>query len=96
MEKGQQVIRCKACGSNKIKLIGNLYLLLGLILLASPFFLLWLPVIGWIMIPIVLIGGIILTIASLFSKKYRVKCNACNNSFNVSKNDYTKFKHFIK
>ena len=93
---GQDFITCKSCGSNKITLVGNIYYIIASASFLSIFFLLWLPIIGWIAIPIVLIISIVSLIIGFASKKSRVKCAACNNCFNISKVNYKKLKNLLK
>lgn len=96
INKGQSIVECNSCGSNRITLVGNLFYIMGSIFFISIFFLLWIPIFGWIAIPIVILCSLISFIIGIFSKKYRVKCSACNNGFNISKEKYKHLKKIIK
>lgn len=96
---GQQIVTCKNCGSNKVKVStpganGCAMFFLGLIIAS---FGIWIPFVGWFfMIPL----GIILMLCSilvpLLQKKYGVTCQDCTHKFDITKEEYTRYKKEIE
>lgn len=94
--RGQKIVICNSCGSNKIKLVGNIYYMIGLICIAIIPGLIWIPILGWALIPVCLILSIVLLIIGSISKKSRVTCTECKNGFNISKEKYKRLKKLLK
>ncbi|WP_370225243.1 hypothetical protein [Cytobacillus sp.] len=89
MNKGQEVIHCKKCGSNRITRVPVI-----LILFLSGSCFLWIPIIGWIAAPILFLLALLM--AFLPSGKRIVKCEDCKHSFPVDNKVYKEFKEAIK
>ena len=88
----QDIINCRACGSNKIKLIGNIFYYYASIFFLLSCGLIWIPIIGWVLIPVALVCGLVSLIIGIFYNKYRVKCVECDNGFSVPKEKYLSLK----
>lgn len=93
---GQEVIRCKNCGSNKVEISNTGCGLFGsgivLILMG-----IWIPIIGWFYI--IPAGVIMMLIGILFPiiiKNKSVTCKSCNHKFSVNKKVYQAYKKEIK
>lgn len=93
--KGQQIINCTKCGSNKVKQawFKGATLLIGFLGIGIC---MWIPIIGWILIPVfavVMLAGIV----GLFipTKETTFQCVECKHSFNVDKEKVKEYKEFI-
>lgn len=86
---GQEIIKCKKCGSNRITGIP----VIAILFLSAGCFV-WIPVIGWIGAPILLLAAIVLMV--LPTGKRFVRCEDCKHSFDVDKSKYKEFKEAIK
>ena len=74
---------CNKCGSEKLRGFS----------LATIFFLgflisIWIPILGWMLAPILLIGGFV----ALFIPKRFIRCQECKNMMTVNKSTYKEFK----
>lgn len=96
--KGQQIVTCPNCGSNKIKVttagasgcagfgMGFLLIVVGI----------WIPVIGWfVVIPL---GGIIMLLSLILpwlAKNATVNCQDCGHRFKISKETMKEYNRYI-
>lgn len=84
--KGQQIITCKKCGSNKVNRQHPAiaaFLGIGCAM--------WIPIIGWILIPIFFIIGLV----TMFGKVV-FKCEECKHVFPVTKDQLQEYKQALK
>lgn len=98
MKKGQQVVFCKNCGSNKIKITPHPYIG-GLLALGLALFFVgaWIPFFGWfIMLPLGLILFAISLILPFIVQTMTVSCNSCSHRSKISKKKYRIYKKAIK
>ncbi|MGM0228712.1 hypothetical protein IGJ28_000774 [Enterococcus sp. AZ091] len=96
--KGQRIVTCPNCGSNKVKVTtagasGCAGFGFGFILIVGG---IWIPVIGWfVLIPL---GGMIMLvslIAPMFAKNASVTCQECEHKFSISKEKMQKYNRYI-
>jgi Zn finger protein HypA/HybF involved in hydrogenase expression len=95
MNRGQEVVTCGKCGSNKVQPVGGkgMVIFTGLLTMGVGA---WIPIIGWFLIMpvgfLILIGGII----SLFfkAKSKRFKCLECKQINLATIEAYEAFKAF--
>ena len=84
-QRGQQIIVCKKCGSNKVN---RVHVAIALFLSAGCF--MWIPILGWICAPICLLLGLI----TMFGRIV-FKCEECKHNFAVNKNMYKEYKSYL-
>lgn len=88
-QKGQQIINCKNCGSNRIQLLGPATFVLSFITVGSC--LLWFI----ITIPISIIC-FIMAFIFLFLPFRIAKCHECKHSQRISKEKYKELKCYLR
>lgn len=85
--KGQQLITCSKCGSNKLRKADSSGTVAGMLLLFG-FLIVWIPIVGWILGTLLILGGlavaILASIPSLNTTK-TMQCVECKNRFKVDK-----------
>lgn len=93
---GQDVIRCKNCGSNKIQVssVGCALFGVGFMLII---FGIWIPFLGWfIMMPAGAIFMLLGMLSPLLFQNKNVTCKSCEHTFSVDKNTYKEYRKSIK
>ena len=97
MNKGQEIVTCKKCGSNKVQDTGGKggVLFTGFMMVSLG---MWIPIIGWfIMIPV----GLLMMIAAIISMFFKTtergfKCRECKHMFTVPMESFKEYKEFLK
>lgn len=84
--KGQDIIVCKKCGSNKVNKVP-----LGLQLFATAGCLMWIPIIGWVLAPIVFLISLLTPFGKIV-----FKCEECKHQFPVDKETYKQYKEYLR
>lgn len=75
---------CPSCGSPNVRKIGPG--LMGFISLLTAGCMIWIPVIGWIAAPVLVVLAVVFWIMALIpSGKMSYQCQACKNWFTVPK-----------
>lgn len=82
--KGQDIIRCTKCDSNKVQVVP-----MKVALFLTGGCLIWVPVIGWIAAPIAWIVMFVL----MFTKGHLFRCAECKHAWNVDKGTYKEYKN---
>lgn len=97
MSKGQQIVECSNCGSNKVQDQGGKVVFL-LVSLAVISFGIWIPFIGWfLMIPIGILMFIYGVISIFFKTTHRnFKCLECKHIFKVSMDTFKQYQSFLR
>ena len=75
-------------------MIGNIFYYYASIFFLLSCGLIWIPIIGWVLIPVALVCGLVSLIIGIFYNKYRVKCVECDNGFSVPKEKYLSLRTF--
>lgn len=83
----EEVISCPKCRSNKVRV--NPFL--KYILIAAVLFI-WIPVLGWITGPFLLIVALAAWIVKKYKKIQTMKCQECKHPFTVDWNKFNKYK----
>ncbi|WP_411955111.1 hypothetical protein ACKXGF_04945 [Alkalibacillus sp. S2W] len=89
MSEGQNIITCNKCGSNKVDRLP-----LALTFLVIGACIVWIPVLGWFLAPILFLIALIIPI--MFYKKVFMKCKDCKHIFDVKKDVYKEYKEFLQ
>lgn len=86
--QGQNIIHCEKCGSNKVTKLP-----MFLILFASAGCMVWIPVIGWILAPLLFLAAIVWAV--LPKGKVLMRCEECKHVTAVEKPKYKEFKEYL-
>lgn len=89
MTAKQEIIKCEKCGSNNIK---PMPLILGLFISAGC--VMWIPILGWLLAPLLLAGMIAVMLIQL--KVRLIQCQDCKHTFNVTAKKYKSYKNVTK
>lgn len=89
--KGQDIITCPNCDSNKVK--ENPFLKKIVITAAILF---WIPFLGWITSLYLLIVALVVWLVKKVKKIQTMKCQECKLNFTVNNETYKEFNSFIK
>lgn len=94
--KSKNRVICPKCGKEaSMKTISSQLLYGAFICLLSLSVSLWIPILGWMCVPIFAILTVILFISSILAKfqgSAIIECEECKSKFNVSKTEYKKMK----
>lgn len=85
-ERSGEWVPCPKCGSAKTQRMGRG--LMGFISFATGSCMLWIPVIGWVLAPILFVVAVVLWISALLpSSKISFRCQSCKEWFTVPRED---------
>lgn len=87
MMEGQEIIKCPNCGSNKVQVLPW-----KTAIFATAGCFAWIPVIGWIVSPILLL---IWFISLFITGKKSMRCQECKHNFKVKKSTYKRYKNYM-
>lgn len=76
-------VQCPNCGSFATQSMGPVFL--GFMFLMSTGLLVWIPIIGWVMAPFMLLASIGCFISAPFVKQIGHRCNTCKYSWKEEK-----------
>ena len=77
---------CKHCKSIKTQRIGAG--VVGFACLLAGSCLIWIPIIGWVLAPVLFLLGVVIWLMALIPKgAYTYRCSECNKWFTVKKTD---------
>lgn len=83
-EKSGDWVPCPKCGSSNTRRIGPG--LMGFVSFLAGSCMLWIPVIGWVLAPILFVAAVVFWISALLpSGKISFQCQACKQWFTVPK-----------
>ncbi|WP_077623800.1 hypothetical protein [Sediminibacillus massiliensis] len=88
-KQGQQIIHCPKCGENKVSMMP-----IALIIFLSGGCFVWIPILGWIVAPILFLIAIIMWVIP--TGKVFMRCESCKHGFSVPKSEYKQYKEAIK
>lgn len=94
--KNKNIVSCPKCEQEAIMTTVSAQILsVAIIFLLSFGVAVWVPIVGWICAPIMMLIGIILLIVSLIAKiqgSATIVCKECNSKFKITKEEYKKMK----
>jgi transcription elongation factor Elf1 len=80
-------VECPKCGSSKVGV--NPFLK---ILLISAVLLAWIPILGWVVSPLLLIIGLAFWLVKKVKKIQTMKCKECKHQFTIDQGVYMEYK----
>lgn len=75
---------CPNCESIAVNVV-NPYGTLSVIMFLTAGVGMWIPVLGWMLVPVALLLGIVLIVPAFASKQRNAVCKTCNHTWKVEK-----------